>query len=61
MVHILFFAHFRLIAPICLWLDLYDKMLKLVDSKDKVEKVVVSYERFEKSDVKELWISLLFF
>ncbi|EJW85523.1 WWE domain-containing protein, partial [Wuchereria bancrofti] len=36
-------AFIRLIAPICLWLDLYDKMLKLLDSKDKVEKAVESY------------------
>ncbi|OZC09116.1 hypothetical protein X798_03863 [Onchocerca flexuosa] len=36
-------AFIRLIAPICLWLDLYDKMLKLLDSKDKVEKAIESY------------------
>ncbi|KAL3982881.1 HECT-domain (ubiquitin-transferase) family protein [Acanthocheilonema viteae] len=36
-------AFVRLIAPICLWLDLYDKMLKLLDSKDKVEKAIESY------------------
>uniref|UniRef100_A0A915PL16 HECT-type E3 ubiquitin transferase n=1 Tax=Setaria digitata TaxID=48799 RepID=A0A915PL16_9BILA len=33
----------KLIAPICLWLDLYDKMLKLLDSKEKVEKAIESY------------------
>ncbi|MCP9265605.1 E3 ubiquitin-protein ligase huwe1 [Dirofilaria immitis] len=33
----------KLIAPICLWLDLYDKMLRLLDSKDKVEKAIESY------------------
>lgn len=33
----------KLIAPICLWLDLYDKMLKLLDSKNKVEKFIESY------------------
>ncbi|VDN03027.1 unnamed protein product [Thelazia callipaeda] len=33
----------KLIAPVCLWLDLYDKMFKLSDSKDKVEKAVDSY------------------
>ncbi|VDK86830.1 unnamed protein product, partial [Litomosoides sigmodontis] len=36
-------AFVKLIAPICLWIDLYDKMLKLVDSKDKVEKAIESY------------------